>query len=145
MKLDLGQDRGSFRVRTEHGEARHSGSIRYEQPRREGQGKWVEEVRQSTMAIADEDTREAIEALDLSEFGEAADQDAMRRVLLEYQDVFRPTTGVVPGAAFVIKLEEGADVSSLNRTAFRKSPMEKELELVEMTKLLDRGILESVV
>jgi hypothetical protein len=62
--------------------------------------------------------------------------------LLDNWEVFRPTTEIVKGTDFSIKLQEGAEVSRLNRVAFRKSPLEKEVEVVEMRKLLERGILE---
>jgi hypothetical protein len=51
-------------------------------------------------------------------------------VLLENWEVFRPTMEIVRGPDFSIKLQEGADVSRLNRVSFRKSPLEKEVEEV---------------
>jgi hypothetical protein len=48
----------------------------------------------------------------------------------------------VPGGEFRILLKPNADLSKLNRPAFRKSPVERAIEDAEMQKLLDRGILE---
>jgi hypothetical protein len=62
--------------------------------------------------------------------------------LLEYVDVFNAETGTVPGWEFKIEIEEGADLSKLNRPAPRKSPMEKDIERSEMRKLLARAIVE---
>jgi RNase H-like domain found in reverse transcriptase/Reverse transcriptase (RNA-dependent DNA polymerase) len=39
-----------------------------------------------------------------AECDEAEDQKALREVLLEYRDVFRPTTSIVRGSDFPIKL-----------------------------------------
>jgi hypothetical protein len=75
-------------------------------------------------------------------FGEQSDQESLRRVLLDNWEVFRPTTEIVKGPDFSIKLQEGADVSRLNRVAFRKIPLEKEVEEVEMRRLQERGIVE---
>jgi hypothetical protein len=83
--------------------------------------------------------------MDLTEFGDAEDQKALREVLLEYRDVFRPTTSIVRGPDFSIKLQDGADIPRLNRVVFRKSPLEKKVEEVEMKQLLERGIIEPSV
>jgi hypothetical protein len=68
-----------------------------------------------------EDTLEAIENLDLGAFGEKEDREALQAVLTEYVDVFSAETGTVPGWEFKIWIEEGADLSKLNRPAPRKS------------------------
>jgi hypothetical protein len=50
------------------------------------------------VAIVSEGVTATIEWMDLSEFGDGRkDQDALRKVLLEYTDVFSPTTETVPG------------------------------------------------
>jgi RNase H-like domain found in reverse transcriptase len=66
----------------------------------------------------------------------------LQEVLLEYRDVFRPTTSIVRGPDFSIKLRDGADIPRPNRVAFRKSPLENKVEEIEMKKLLERGIIE---
>jgi hypothetical protein len=66
-------------------------------------------------------------------------------VLLEYRGVFRPTTSIVRGPYFSIKLQDGADIPRLNLVAFRKSPLEKKVEEVEIKKLLERGIFKPSV
>ena len=63
-------------------------------------------------------------------------------VLIEYIDVLSAETGMVPGLEFKIEIEKGADMSMLNRTTPRKSPMEQEVEKREMRELLERGIVE---
>jgi hypothetical protein len=84
----------------------------------------VEEVQESIEAVDEGDIRDAIEAMDFAEFGDAEDQKALREVLLEYRDVFQPTTSIVRGLDFSIRLQDGADIPRLNRVAFRKSPLE---------------------
>jgi hypothetical protein len=75
-----------------------------------------------------EDTLEAIENLYLGAFGEKEeDWEVLRAVLTEYVDVFSAETGTVPGWEFMIEIEEGADLSKLNRPSPRKSPMEQEI------------------
>jgi hypothetical protein len=86
--------------------------------------------------------RGAIEAMDFPDFGEQSDQESLSRVLLDNWEVFRPTKAIVKGPDFSLKVQEGADVSRLNRVAFRKSPLEKKVEEVEMRKLLERGIVK---
>jgi hypothetical protein len=132
-------------VETSHGAARFSGSIRYGEQggnrRRESAG--IHEVEEAVCnAVEEADIRGAIEATDFPGFGEQSDQESLRRVLSDNWEVFRPTTAIVKGPDFSIKVQEGADVSRLNRAAFRKSPLEKEVEEAEMRKLLERGIVE---
>jgi hypothetical protein len=69
----------------------------------------------------------------------------LREVLLDYRDVFQPTASIVRGPDFSIKLQDGADIPRLNRVSFRKSPLEKKVDEVEMNKLLERGIIEPSV
>jgi hypothetical protein len=92
----------------------------------------VAEVQESIEAVGEVDIRDAIEAMDLTEFGDAEDQKALREVLLEYWDVFRPTTSIVRGPDFSIKLRDGADIPRLNRVASRKSSLGKIVEEVEI-------------
>jgi hypothetical protein len=87
MELDLGRGLGSFEVKTKHGRARFNGSIRYGK-REVGTRGNVAEVQESIEAVGEEDIRDAIEAMDFAEFGNAEDQKALREVLLEYRDVF---------------------------------------------------------
>jgi hypothetical protein len=103
MDLDLGRGLGSFEVKTKHGRARFSGSIRYRQ-REVGTRKSIAEVQESIEAVGEEDISDAIEAMDFAEFGDAEDQKALREVLLEYRDVFRPTTSIVTDLDFSIKI-----------------------------------------
>jgi hypothetical protein len=93
-------------------------------------------------AVEVADIRDAIEAMDFPGFGEQSDQESLRRVSLDNWEVFRPATEIVKGPDFSIELQQGADVSRLNRVPFRKSPLEKEVEEVEMRKLLERDIVE---
>jgi hypothetical protein len=120
-ELDLGRGLGSFEVKTKHGRARFNGSIRYGQ-REMCMKESIAEVQESIQAMGDEDIRDAIEAMNFVEFGDAEDQKLLRDVLLEYQDVFRPTTSIGRGPDFSIKLQDGADIPRLNRIVFRKSP-----------------------
>jgi hypothetical protein len=85
MELDLGRGLGSFEVKTRHGRARFNGSIRYGK-REVGPRGSVAEVQESIEAVGDED-RDAIEAMNFAEFGDAEDQKALQEVLLEYPDV----------------------------------------------------------
>jgi hypothetical protein len=95
--------------------------------------------------VGEDDIRDVIEAMDFIDFGDAEDQKALREVLLKYRDVFRPTTSIVRGPDFSIKLRDGADIPRLNRVAFRKSPLQKKVEEAEMKKLLERGIIEPLL
>jgi hypothetical protein len=95
--------------------------------------------------VGEEDIRDAIGAMDFAEFGDAEDQKALREGLLEYRDGLRPTTSIVRGAYFSIKLQDGAKAPRLNRIAFRTGPSEKKVKEVEIKKLLDRGISDPSV
>jgi Reverse transcriptase (RNA-dependent DNA polymerase) len=67
----------------------------------------------------------------------------LREALNETWEVFRPTLGdASKNGEFHIKLTPDAEVSRLNRPAFRKSPKEREVEGEEMRRLLARGIIE---
>jgi hypothetical protein len=124
MELDLGCGLGSFDVKTKHGRARFNGSVRYGK-REVGTRGSVAEVQESIEAVGEVDIRDAIEVMDLAEFGKAEDQKALREVLLENRDVFRPTTSIVRGPDYSIKLQDGANIPRLNRVAFRKSLLGK--------------------
>jgi hypothetical protein len=84
----------------------------------------VAEVQESIEAVGEEDIRDAKEAMNFDKFGDAEDLKALRKVLLEYRDVFRPTMSIVRDSDFSIKLQDGAYIPRLNRVAFRKSPLE---------------------
>jgi hypothetical protein len=88
------------------------------------------------------DTEDAIMNLNLEGFGEKDDQRNLRETLLEFIDVFHPNTGVVPEEEFHITLRSNADMSQLNRPAFRIILAERMVEDTEVKKLLDRGMLE---
>jgi hypothetical protein len=141
MELDLGRVLGSFEEETKYDRARFNGSIRYGQ-REVGTRGSIAEVHESIEAVGEDDITDAIEAMNFAEFGDAEDHKALREVLLEYRDVFRPTTSIVRGPEFSVKLRDGADIPRLNRVAFWKSQLEKKVEEVEMKKLLERGIIE---
>jgi hypothetical protein len=79
-------------------------------------------------------------ALDLHEFGDEEAQKALRTLLLRYRDLFSAKTSTVPGFEFGLDVVEGADVTKLNRSAFSKSRVEKELEAERVRELIDRGI-----
>jgi hypothetical protein len=141
VELYLGRGLGSFEVKTKHGRARFNGSIRYGN-REVGTRGNVAEVQEYIEAVGEEDIRDAIGAMYFAEFGVAEDQKALREVLLEYRDVFRPTTSIVRGPDVSISIQDGDDIPRLNQVAFRKSPLEKKVEEVEMKTLLERGIIE---
>jgi hypothetical protein len=100
-------------MKTTHGRARFSGSIRYGQ-REVGTKESIVEVQEFIEAVGEEDIIDAIEAMDFVEFFDAEDQKALREVLLQYRDVFRPTTSIVRGPDVSIKLQDGADIPRLN-------------------------------
>jgi hypothetical protein len=106
MELNLGRGLDSFEVKTKHGRARFNGSIRYGQ-QEVGTRESIAEVQEFIEAVGEADITEATEAMDYAEFGDAEDQKALREVLLEYRDVFRPTTSIVRGPDFSIKLQDG--------------------------------------
>jgi hypothetical protein len=144
MELYLGRGLGSFEVKTKHGRAHFNGSIWYGK-REVGTRGSVAEVQESIEAVGEEDIRDAIESMDFAEFGDVVDKKALREVLLEHRDVFRPTTSIVRGPDISIKLQDSANIPRLNRVSFRKSPLETKEEEVEMKKLLERGIIEPSV
>jgi hypothetical protein len=144
MELDLGRDLESLEMKTKRGRARFNGSIWYGQREVSTKGS-ISEVQESIEAVGEEDIRDAIEAIDYAEFGNAEGQKALQEVLLERRDVFRSTTSIMRGPDFSIKLQDGADIPRLNRVAFRKSPLEKKVEEIEMKKLLELGIMEPSV
>jgi hypothetical protein len=51
----------------------------------------IAEVKEFIEAVCEEDIRDAIEAMNFAEFGDAEEQKALREVLLVYRDVFRQT------------------------------------------------------
>jgi hypothetical protein len=101
----------------------------------------IAEVQKSIEAVGEVDIRDALETIDFAEFGDAEDQKALRKVLMEYRDVFRPTNSVMRGSDFSIKVRNGADIRRLNRVTFRKSTLEKKVEEVEMKSC--RGAVSS--
>jgi hypothetical protein len=137
IDLLLGKGQGRFAVETKNGPTVFSDSIMYQL--QEGGSEQVAEM-DDRQVIAD--TLDAIKEMELSDFGERVDQEALRSVLREYLDVFRPKTGTVPGWEFRIKVEVGAELAKLNRPVMRRSPMEQEVERREMQGLMTRGIVE---
>jgi hypothetical protein len=142
MSLELGRGLGSLRAETSGGRVTFSGSIRLQVKKAGGEPENVHGVGESRKLVAASDTEDAIRHLNLDGFGTVGDQAKLREVLVEHIDVFCPNTGVVPGEEFRIVLRPEADLSKLNRPAFRKSPTERAIEDAEVKKLLDRGILE---
>jgi hypothetical protein len=104
----------------------------------EEQADSLEEVR----AVAEVEVPIALRELDLGEFGTEEEQDALRTLLLKYRGVLVPTTTVAIGPDFDITLRPESNLASLDCPRFRKSRVEKEIEKREVTKLLERGILE---
>jgi hypothetical protein len=105
MELDLGRGLGNFEVKTKHGRPRFNGIIRYRKREVDTRGS-VAEVQESVEAVGEEYIRDEIEAMDFAEFGDAEDQKALREVLLEYRDVFRPKSSILRGPDFSIKPQE---------------------------------------
>jgi hypothetical protein len=93
-----------------------------------------------------EDILEEMRCLNLDSFGDDGDEESriqLREALNENWEFFRPTLGdASENGEFHIKLTPDAEVSRLNRPAFRKSPKEREVEGEEMRRLLARGIIE---
>jgi hypothetical protein len=81
--------------------------------------------------IYEADLEDAIRELDLQEFGDEEAQKALRTLLLRYRDLFSAKTSTVPGFEFRLDVVEGADLSKLNRPAFPKARVEKELEALD--------------
>jgi hypothetical protein len=84
----------------------------------------------------------ALRELDLGDFGTEEEQEALRTLLMKYQEVFVLTTKVALGPDFDIVLRPNSNLSSLDCPRFRKSRVEKESEKREVNKLLERGVLE---
>jgi hypothetical protein len=93
----------------------------------------LEEVR----AASEVEVPTALRELDLGDFVTEEEQEALRTLLLKYQEVFVPTTKVTIGPYFDIILRPNSNFPSLNFPRFRKSRVEKEIEKREVTKLLD--------
>jgi hypothetical protein len=76
-----------------------------------------------------EDILKEIRCLNLDSFGHDGDGESriqLREALNENWEVFRPTLGdASENGDFHIRLIPGAEVSRLNRPAFRKSPKER--------------------
>jgi hypothetical protein len=94
MVLDLHKGSGSF----------HINGVTY-------QGRIVNDpgFMQGTeeVAVITKDVTFRIKELDLSGFGSGEkDQEALRSLLLEYSDVFSPTTETVPGVEYKIVIKE---------------------------------------
>jgi hypothetical protein len=91
--------------------------------------------------IYEADLEDAIRELDLQEFSDEEAQNALRTLLLRYRDLFSAKTSTVPCFEFGLDVVEGADLTKLNRPAFPKSRVEKELEAERVRELIDWGIL----
>jgi hypothetical protein len=91
--------------------------------------------------IYEADLEDAIRELDLQESGDEEAQKALRTLLLRYRDLFSAKTSTVPGFEFGLDVVEGADLTKLNRPAFPKSRVKKELEAERVRELIDRGLL----
>jgi hypothetical protein len=141
MELNLGRGLGSFEVVTKYGRAPFNVSIRYGQQEVGTKGS-IAEVQESIKAVGEEFIRDAIKAIDFAELGDAEYQKALREALLEYRDVFRPTTSIVRSLDFSILVQDGADIPRLNRVEIRKCQLEKKVKVIEMKKLLQRVIVE---
>jgi hypothetical protein len=61
-----------------------------------------------------------------------------------YRDLSSAKTSTVPGIEFGLDVVEGADLTKLNRPAFPKSRVEKELETERVRELIDRGYFGAV-
>jgi hypothetical protein len=133
MRLEFSRGLGSFTAPTKVGCGTRSGRIlSFDVP-----DNGCEHVR----VVHEADVPEAIAELDLSMFGEWEDQARLRDLLLEFQEVFIPSTATVSGFEFKLELSEGADVAKLNRAPFSKSRMEQEVEADEVRKLIGLGIV----
>jgi hypothetical protein len=91
--------------------------------------------------IDEADLEDAIRELALHEFGDEEAQKALRTFLLRYRDLFSAKTSTVPGFEFGLDVVEGADLTKLNRPAFPKSRVKKELKVERVRELIDRGSL----
>jgi hypothetical protein len=131
MSLEFSSGVGSFSADTPRGPRIFAGRILHD-----GSGA-LEKVE----VIYEADLEDAIRELDLQEFGDEEAQKALRTLFLRYRDLFSAKTSTVPGFEFGLDAVEGADVTKLNRPAFPKSRVEKELEVERVRELIDRGIL----
>jgi hypothetical protein len=85
------------------------------------------------VAAITEDVTSAIDGMELSGFGDRVqDPEDLRAVLVEYSDVFSPTTETVPKVEYKILIKPNAELSNLNQPTFRKSPEEQETEREEI-------------
>jgi Reverse transcriptase (RNA-dependent DNA polymerase) len=132
MSLNFSSGVESFSLDTPRGPHIFSGRILHD-----GSGA-LEQVE----VIYEADLEDAIRELDLQEFGDEEAQKALRTLLLRYRDLFPAKTSTVPGFEFGLDAVEGADLTKLNRPAFPKYRVEKELEAERVWALIDCGILE---
>jgi hypothetical protein len=63
----------------------------------------IAEFQESIEAVSEEDIKDTIKAMNFAAFGTSEDQKALREVLLEYREVFRPTKRSMRGPGFSIK------------------------------------------
>jgi hypothetical protein len=100
------------------------------------------------VAVITEDVTSSKKEIDMYGFGSGEeDHDALRCLILEYRDVLSPRTETAAGVEYEIVIKAGAYMSRLplnplNRPIFRKSPKEQETEREEISKLLDRRIVQ---
>jgi hypothetical protein len=134
MSLDFSSGVGSFSADTPRGLHTFSGRILHESSGALEQVEIIYEV----------NLENAICELNLQEFGDEEAQKSFRTLLLRYRDLFSAKTSTVPGFEFGLDVEEGADLTKLNRPAFSKSRVEKELEAERARDLIDRGYFGAV-
>jgi transposase InsO family protein len=134
MVLDHRQGSGHFWAATRDGKARFSGSTS-ETPVLAGYDEAI-------AVVVELDVDSTILEMDLREFGGEKDREALRAVLWRHREVFRPVRGLAVGEEFVIHTKEGADLSTLDRPTYRKSPLERETERREVERLIQQGVLE---
>jgi hypothetical protein len=118
MSLDFRSGVGSFSADTPRGPRIFSGRILHD----------CSGALEQVEVIYEADLEDSIRELDLQEFGDEEAQEALRTLLLRYRDFFSAKTSTVPGSEFGLDISEGADLTKLNRPAFPKSRVEKELE-----------------
>jgi Reverse transcriptase (RNA-dependent DNA polymerase) len=131
LSLDFSSGVGSFPADTPRGQRIFSGRVLHD---RSGALKQEE-------AIFEADLEDSVRELDLQEFGDEEAQKALRTLLPHYRDLFSAKTSTVPSFEFGSDIVEGADLTKLNRPAFPKSRVEKELEAERVREFIDRGIL----
>jgi hypothetical protein len=134
MSLDFSSGVGSFSADTPRGLHTFSGRILHESSGALEQVEIIYEV----------NLENAICELNLQEFGDEEAQKSFRTLLLRYRDLFSAKTSTVPGFEFGLDVEEGADLTKLNRPAFSKSRVEKKLEAERARDLIDRGYFGAV-